>query len=100
MSLEFVVRGLPDGAECAPAARLFGTDDEWTTGDLVAAGGSGAVVAVSLPSTVGPGLVEVALLCFEEPPAALPAQLPTLSAAAPDVVFVPAEPVNVPAAGG
>jgi hypothetical protein len=100
VELRFVVRGLPDGAACALAARAAGTTSAWSTGPLVAAGGATTTIEPALPGDVGPGLVEIALLCFEEAPVSLPSALETLAAAGPDIVFAPADPVIVPAASG
>lgn len=97
VELRFVVRGLPDGAACALAARAAGTTTAWSTGALVAAGGATTTIEASLPGDVGPGLVEIALLCFEEAPISLPPALATLAAAHPDVVFAPADLVIAPA---
>jgi len=95
--LEFVVHGLPEGAACALAARPAGSDGGWSTGNLAAAGGATMTIAPALPSDVGSGDVEIALLCFDERPDALPASITTLSETDPDVVFVPAQPVTVSA---
>jgi hypothetical protein len=39
--------------------------------------------------------VEIALLCYEVAPNAIPAEIATLADAAPGVVIVPADPVEV-----
>jgi hypothetical protein len=95
--LQFVVRGFPEGAACALAARPAGSTGAWSTGPFVPAGGTEVTITPPLPADVTSGLVEVALLCFETPPPELPSHLETLAEAGPDVVFVPAEPVTVSA---
>ena len=97
VELQFVVHGLPAGAACALAARIARSDSAWSTGELVAAGGATRTITPALPADVGPGAVEVALLCFDARPQALPRSIAMLADADPDVVFVPAEPVTVPA---
>src|SRR5437660_1079403 len=79
------------------AARIARSDSAWSTGELVAAGGTTRTITPALPADVGPGAVEVALLCFDARPQALPRSIAMLADADPDVVFVPAEPVTVPA---
>jgi len=85
----FAVSGLPEGAACAIAARPAGDDGPWSTGALVVLGATSTSTAFPLPSDLGNGEVEIVLLCFESPPAALPATLESLLDAGADVAFVP-----------
>ena len=94
-SLQFVVRGLPEGAACALAARADGSDAPWLIGALVPAGGAEETVDAPLPGGAPSGALEVALLCYETRPDALPTDVADLADASPDVVFAPAEPVTV-----
>jgi hypothetical protein len=96
--VQFTVRGLPAGAACALSARAANSADPWSTGSLAPSGGALTEVDLPVPDDVGPGFVEIALLCFEDPPTSLPDQLETLAAGEPDVVFAPAEAVEVPPA--
>ena len=86
-SVTVAVSGFASGAACATAARAAGTDDVWQTAALVAVDPSGAAVTFPLPAGVA-APADVTLLCFADPPAALPPQLATLADANPTVVFV------------
>ena len=86
-AVTIAVRGFRNGSVCATGARTLGTDEAWRTGTLVAVDPAGAAVTYPLPDGVAPPL-ELALLCFDPPPAALPSELTTLADANPTVVFV------------
>ncbi len=79
------VDGFAPGAACATAARPAGSDDLWRTSVLVPVGDGEGPVA--FPLRVFPP-ADVALLCFDDPPASLPPELATLTDAEPTVVFV------------
>ena len=85
----FDVRGFAAGAACATAARPAGSDGTWSTGELVTLAESPGRTAFPLPAALGDGEVEVVLLCFGSPPAALAATLGALVDAGADVAFVP-----------
>ena len=81
-----VVDGFDEGAACATAARTLGSDAPWETGPL-------ALVTTGAPTTFlvaadVPAPLDLALLCFAEPPDGLPMTLTTLADASPTVVFV------------
>ena len=82
-----VVDGFGAGAACATAARTLGSGAAWETGPLAALAAPGApttfVVAVDVPAPL-----DLALLCFENPPDELAMMLTTLADADPTVVFV------------
>jgi hypothetical protein len=82
-----VVDGFDAGAACATAARPAASDEEWRTATLVPVAGAGAPTTFPLPTGV-PAPLDLALLCFTDPPATLPPTLVTLADAAPTVVFV------------
>jgi hypothetical protein len=88
----FLVSGFDEGAGCASAARPAGSTEAWSIGPLVPVGGATTQVPVFYPEGLSPAAAEIALLCFEEAPAALPDRVESLADAAPDVVFVPPEP--------
>lgn len=81
-----VIDGFDPGAACSVAARPAASGDSWRTGALVALGPPGQPVAFPIPNVPSPR--DLALICFETPPAALPSELGTLSDANPTVVFV------------
>jgi hypothetical protein len=81
------VEGFDVGAACATAARAAGSDDPWTTAGLVALDPPDAIHAFPVPSAVDPPR-DLALLCFEAPPAELASEVATLADAGPTVVFV------------
>jgi hypothetical protein len=81
-----VVDGFDAGAACATAARTLGTDAPWETSALAPVA-SGAPTTFLVATDV-PAPLDLALLCFEEPPDVLPMTLPTLADASPTVVFV------------
>jgi len=91
-SLGFVVHGFAEGAACASAVRPSGSGASWSTGPLVPVGDGPSQVEVSYPAELSPADAEIALLCFETAPTALPAHVETLAEARPDVVFVPPAP--------
>jgi hypothetical protein len=87
--LGFTVRGFGPGAACATAVRPGG-DAEWSIGSLVPVGADATQVPLPEPAlSDGDALPEIALLCFETAPTALPPRVATLGEANPDVVFVP-----------
>lgn len=86
-----VVDGFAAGAACATAARPAGTEVPWNTAALVPVDATGAPVTFPLPGDVADPL-DLALLCFADPPAVLAAELATLADATPTVVFVLPEP--------
>lgn len=86
-SVTLLVEGFEAGAACATAARSAESDGPWKTATLVPVDSSGAAVTFPLPIGI-PAPSDVALLCFEDPPAVLPAELATLTDADPTVVFV------------
>jgi hypothetical protein len=88
-SLGFVVSGFAEGAACASAARPSGSGASWSTGPLVPVSDGPSQVEVSYPAELSPADAEIALLCFETAPTALPGHVETLAEARPDVVFVP-----------
>lgn len=79
--------GFEDGAACAAAARAAETEDPWKTAALVPLDPPDAVTVFPLPDGV-PAPRDQALLCFDDPPAELPAELDTLADASPTVIFV------------
>jgi hypothetical protein len=81
------VDGFASGAACATAARAAGSEDAWRTAALVAVDDAGAAVSYPLPAGIADPL-DLTLLCFDDPPAALPPVLTTLADANPTVVFV------------
>jgi hypothetical protein len=81
------VSGFADGSACATAARTLGSEDRWQTAALVAIDDSGRAVTFPLPTAVTPPR-DAVLLCFSDPPEALPDDLGTLTEADPTVVFV------------
>jgi hypothetical protein len=86
-SVTVAVDGFASGAACATAARAAGSEDVWRTAALVAVDDSGAAVSFPLPAGVVDPL-DLTLLCFDDPPAAVPPLLATLADANPTVVFV------------
>jgi hypothetical protein len=89
-SAGFEVRGLPEGAACAAAARPAGQDRApWRTGALVAVDDTPERISFPLPEDLADGAVEVVLLCFEIPPRELSPDLDALVDAGADIVFVP-----------
>jgi hypothetical protein len=82
-----VVDGFEEGAACAAATRPAGSNESWRTAPLVPLGAAGEPVTFPLPSgTADP--FDAALVCFADPPGALPAELVTLADADPTVIFV------------
>jgi hypothetical protein len=82
-----VVDGFAPGAACAVAARPAGSTEVWKTADLVTVETDGTTTTFPVPPGIASPL-DSALLCFDDPPATLPAELTTLADAAPTVVFV------------
>ena len=82
-----LVDGFGPDAACASAARAAGSEDRWQTAALVPLVPPGRPVTFPLPSGVA-SPADAALLCFEDPPESLPADLGTLTDADPTVVFV------------
>jgi hypothetical protein len=81
------VEGFEAGAACATGARPAESDETWRTGTLIAVDDSGTPVVFPLPAGITEPF-ELALLCFDDPPAALASELDTLADAEPTVVFV------------
>ncbi len=79
--------GFEDGSACATAARAAETEDLWKTAALVPLDPPDAVTVFPLPDGVAAPR-DQALLCFDDPPTELPAELPTLADASPTVIFV------------
>lgn len=90
------VEGFEEGAACATAARPVASDDDeegeedvenpWITAALVPLDPLNAVLVFPLPTSVKSPR-DAALLCFDDPPAELAAELETLTDANPTVVF-------------
>ena len=86
-SVTVLLDGFDDGAACAAAARPVGSQVAWRTAVLVPVAAPGVPTTFPLPADVSPPL-DLALVCYEVPPADLPAELVTLADANPMVVFV------------
>ncbi|MCC6763799.1 MAG: hypothetical protein IT293_03970 [Deltaproteobacteria bacterium] len=86
-SVTVVLDGFDAGAACASAARALGSDAPWRTASLVPVATGGAPTTFPLPGGVPPP-VDLALLCWDAPPATVPAEVGTLAEAQPTVVFV------------
>jgi hypothetical protein len=86
-TVTLVVDGFEPGAACATAARPAGSADVWRTAALVPVDVAGAPTTFPIAADVAAPL-DLTLLCFADPPAALPSTLATLAAADPTVVFV------------
>ncbi|MCC6847098.1 MAG: hypothetical protein IT294_01255 [Deltaproteobacteria bacterium] len=86
-SVTVVLDGFEAGAACAAAARPLGSDTPWRTARLVPVATGGGPTIFPLPASVPPPL-DLALLCWDVPPATVPAEVDTLAAAQPTVVFV------------
>ena len=86
-SVTVVLDGFDDGAACAAAARPLDSAVSWRTAALVPVAASATPTKLPLPTGATPPL-DLALVCYDTPPATVPAVLVTLADADPTVVFV------------